>query len=127
MSTDKRDHQEKEDKKSGAVFRFYSALLDAIQWEKISPEGHINLAVDILLATIIIMYFLSSTVTSVSRIIASIFNEGLTDGTSDNIVVLLLIFIGAALACLLIMHFVLRETNAIKKSKSDNKAKDDQA
>lgn len=106
----------KKEKPDTAAFRFFGALIEAIQWERLSAAGQVNLAVDFLLVAIIIVYLLSSTLTSIARIVSSIFNHDLTGGTGDNIVTLIVVFAILAAACVLFMHFTRKETEPFRKN-----------
>ena len=79
-----------------------------------------NLVFDIILAIIVIVYLLSNSMTALVRIIASVFNEKLTEGTKDNFALLLIILIVAYLACLVIMFIVDREKQLAPKSEGVN-------
>ena len=91
---------------------FYSilaAIIAAVEFEIKSWAGKVNIFFDVILAGLIVVYFLSSSAVSITRIIVTIFNQELTKDTGDPIFILLLIFIGASILCIVFMYFVERE------------------
>lgn len=112
MASPKTGKKNKDTDSSFSIIRELSSVL--IQ-EVDSHAGRFNILVDAFLAVIIIVYLLSSTVSTVARIIASIFNSALTPQTGDNIVPLIVTFLVASFLCLSFMWFTKRE-----HSKMDN-------
>ena len=88
---------------------FLNEILKAFHLETISSAGRVNIIFDLALLAIFIVYLLSNTITSATRIVASIFNPSLTSQTGDNVIVLAFIFIGASVGCLVFMHITRKE------------------
>ena len=102
---------------------FLEQLIKIIYWERYSAPGQANMVCSFLLFLIIIFYILSSGIVAITRIAASVFNSDLTKDTGDNIVVLLLIFISAFAACLLVIWITRQELERTKQddAKKNNK------
>ena len=100
---------------------FLNEILKAFHLETISSAGRVNIIFDLALLAIFIVYLLSNTVTSVTRIVASIFNPSLTRQTGDNVIVLAFIFIGASVGCLVFMHITRKEKEYYNQYIEDSK------
>lgn len=116
---EKKKKSKENDKGSSPPYNVLKELYSILMKEKNSTAGRFNIFVDALLALIIIVYLLSSTVAAVARIIASIFNSELTGQSGDNIVLLLVIFLITSLLCFVFMWFTKREHAAIDEQLQD--------
>lgn len=96
--------------------RFFIEVSKTLHLEATSIAGRVNIVFDLALFLILIIYLLTSTVSSVTRIIASIINQNLTNQTGDNIVTLSLIFVVASALCLLFMHITRKEKEYYNQS-----------
>lgn len=74
-----------------------------------SPPGRVNILMVIGLIAIIVVYALTNTVTSVARIVASVWNPEFVGQTGDNIIKLIIIFVIATGLCLVFMRFIIKE------------------
>lgn len=95
--------------KHGFWAKALSELYKLAAKELKSPAGRVNILMVIGLIAIIIVYILSSTVTSVARIVASKWNAAFVAQTGDNIIALILAFIIPSALCFLFMKFIIKE------------------
>lgn len=86
------------------VPKILSTLIKALRLETFTLPGRVNIAALILLAVIIVMYFLTNTFVSVARVVATIWNGAMTEQTEDNIVTLLIVFVACAVLCIIMIY-----------------------
>ncbi len=95
--------------KHGFWSKILSELYKVATKELESIPGRINILMMIGLLAIILLHILSSTATSIARIIASIWNPAFISQTDDNILALILTFFFASIVCLVFMKFIIKE------------------
>lgn len=84
-------------------------LYEMAKEEVDSWAGRVNIFILILLAFVIVAYLFASTIPAVARIVASAWNPAFLDQSNDNILMLLMVLLGAAVLCLLFMRFTIKE------------------
>lgn len=115
----KREKNEGSNSNGSWIGKIPDILLDAlkavINEEKNTVAGKFNIFIDLLIALLIMVYWVSSTTTAITRIISSIFNHELTPNTSDLVIPLFIIFVVTSFICLAFMHFTSRESKKIEE------------